>query len=228
MKIKTFIALFFIVALISSASGQKDKHFEIGFQGGYGSVWIINQNNYGLAEMDYEYTWGGGYNFQAGYNFTENIGLFSEVGILNQGQKYKDDGAGHTEIQRDVQLKYLNAPIIKEIIPGKGDWLFWGGDNVIDHLKASSPLSSETLEKFRKIHEDRYQYCKKRGIKYLFIVPPNKSSVYKEYLPDWLKGLKSLSHFVEVCVSQIEIVVEAGFKETAFGEVSSVHFDQEL
>lgn len=111
MKLRTLTTLLFLFAVFTSATAQKDKHFEIGLQGGYGSVWIINQNNYGLPEMDYEYTWGGGFNFQAGYNFTKNIGLFTEVGILNQGQQYKDEGAGKSEIARAIDLKYLNVPV---------------------------------------------------------------------------------------------------------------------
>lgn len=94
-----------------------------------------------------------------------------------------------------ISLEFLDVPVIKDIIPGKEGWLFWGGDSVIDHCKAGAPLSLETLEKFKKIHEERYHYCAKRGIKYLFIVPPNKSSVYTEYLPDWFSDSKSVSHY---------------------------------
>ena len=47
-----------------------------------------------------------------------------------------------------IHFKYLDAKVMKEIIPGKEGWLFWGGDKVIDHMKASRPLS-ETM------HSDR-------------------------------------------------------------------------
>ena len=111
MKIRTLTTLLLVSFMITSVTAQKAKHFDIGLQGGYGSVWILNQNNYGLPEMDYEYTWGGGFNFQAGYNFSEQMGVFSEIGVLNLGQKYKDKGAGNSEIKRSVELKYLNVPV---------------------------------------------------------------------------------------------------------------------
>jgi len=110
MKLKTLITVLIVCATVTFATAQQEKHFEIGLQGGYGSVWIINQNNYGLTEMDYEYTWGGGFNFQAGYNFTDNLGLFTEVGLLNQGQNYKDTW-GNNDVKREVKLKYLNVPV---------------------------------------------------------------------------------------------------------------------
>ena len=110
MKLRTLFTALIVCATVTIATAQKDKHFEVGLQGGYGSVWIINQNNYGLTEMDYEYTWGGGFNRQLGYNFNENIGLFTEVGMLNQGQNYKDTW-DNKEVKREVSLKYLNVPL---------------------------------------------------------------------------------------------------------------------
>ena len=110
MKLRTLITVLIVCFTVTLSTAQKDKHFEVGLQGGYGSVWIINQNNYGLPEMDYEWTWGGAYNFQAGYNFTEDIGVFTEIGILNQGQKYKDD-RNNSEYKREVKLKYMNWPV---------------------------------------------------------------------------------------------------------------------
>ncbi len=110
MKPRTLITLLLVCVALTTVTAQKAKHFEIGLQGGYGSVWIINQNNYGIQEMDYEYTWGGGFNFQAGYNFNNNIGVFTEVGVLNQGQKYQDV-LHNEEVKRSVDLKYLNIPV---------------------------------------------------------------------------------------------------------------------
>jgi hypothetical protein len=110
MKLKSLLTAVILIAAISNVYAQKEKHFEVGIHGGYGSVWIINQNNYGLTEMDYEYTWGGGYNLQLVYNFTENIGLFTEVGIMNQGQDYTDEW-GNQSVERSLKLNYLNVPL---------------------------------------------------------------------------------------------------------------------
>ena len=89
---------------------------------------------------------------------------------------------------------HLKLPVIKDVILGKGGFLFWAGDHVLDHLRASAPLSNDTLEAFRKIHEARYDYCAERGIKYLFVLPPNKSTVYPEYLPDHISQVLPMSH----------------------------------
>ncbi len=111
MKSKTLITFIIIGLAITTANAQKDKHFEIGLQGGFGSTWVINQNNYGLEEMDYDYKFGPMFNLQLGYNFNESIGLFTEIGTSAQGQKYFDTW-GNNDIEREVKLNYLNVPLL--------------------------------------------------------------------------------------------------------------------
>lgn len=118
MKSRTLITLLLISIAVTTATAQKAKHFEVGLQGGYGSHWIINQNNYGLPELDYQPMGGAGFNFQLGYNFTEEIGLFTEIGMTKQGQGYTDDnftypglGLKDATVDRTVNLDYLNIPV---------------------------------------------------------------------------------------------------------------------
>ena len=129
MKIRTLLTVVLVIAGLITVSAQKEKHFEIGAQFGYGSHWIINQNNYGLPELDYDYFWGSGYNFQAGYNFNQDMGIFVEIGVTNQGQKYKDDNYTHAvdgltirfdDVKRNIDLKYLNVPIFFKYSVGEG------------------------------------------------------------------------------------------------------------
>ncbi|MEN8224799.1 MAG: porin family protein [Bacteroidota bacterium] len=118
MKLRTIITLA-LVSLTLTITAQKEKLFEVGLQGGFGSTWILNQNNYGLQEMDYDYHYGGGFNFQAGYNFDNSMGLFTEIGFLKQGQKYKDTWTGDADVKRTINSKYLNIPIFFKYSAGE-------------------------------------------------------------------------------------------------------------
>jgi hypothetical protein len=119
MKLRTLITLVLVTVALSTVTAQKAKHFEVGLLGGYGSSWIINQNNYGLPEMDYDYYYGGGFSIQGGYNFTDNMGLFTEVGMLNSGQSYKDTWEHNAEITRTIDMKYLNIPVFFKYTVGE-------------------------------------------------------------------------------------------------------------
>ena len=120
MKLRTTITLILICFVMVSVNAQKAKKFELGLQAGYSNTWIINQNNYGLPELDYDTYWGLGYNFQAGYNFNNEMGVFIEVGMTNQGQSYKDDKYSHNvdgttiafkDVKRTIDMSYLNIPV---------------------------------------------------------------------------------------------------------------------
>lgn len=111
MKLRTFITLLIIGASISMTMAQKANHFEAGLQGGFGPIFIVNQNNYGLREMDYELKYGAAFNLQLGYNFTENIGLFTEIGKQAMGQKYTDTWENF-DVARDIDMSYLNIPLL--------------------------------------------------------------------------------------------------------------------
>ena len=112
MKARIIIVLFMIGLGFSSANAQKAKRFEVAAKAGVGSSWIINQNNYGLNEMEYEYTLGTAFNLQVGYNFNSNIGLFAEVGTRSQGQDYSDTWNNKNDIKREVSLSYLTVPLL--------------------------------------------------------------------------------------------------------------------
>ncbi len=111
MKLRTTITLILICFVMVSVNAQKAKKFELGLQAGYSNTWIINQNNYGLPELDYDTYWGLGYNFQAGYNFNNEMGVFIEVGMTNQGQNYKGNMNNYNTVERTIDMKYLNVPV---------------------------------------------------------------------------------------------------------------------
>jgi len=111
MKLRTISTVLLLCFAVSTLSAQKEKKFDIGLQAGYNNTWIINQNNYGLSELDYDSYWGLAYNLQLGYNFTNELGLFTEIGISNQGQKYDGNMDQYDVVEREINMSYLNIPV---------------------------------------------------------------------------------------------------------------------
>jgi hypothetical protein len=111
MKSRTIITLMLICFTMAAVKAQKAKKFELGVKAGYNNTWIINQNNYGLPELDYDTYWGLGYNLQLGYNFSSDMGIFTEIGMTNQGQKYMGNMLHYDDVKRTIDMKYLNVPI---------------------------------------------------------------------------------------------------------------------
>lgn len=69
------------------------------------------------------------------------------------------------------------------VVKGKDGWLFFAGDSELADFTGSFHHSQQTLNKWKQTLVDRKMWLNELGISYLFVIPPNKSSVYPEYLP---------------------------------------------
>lgn len=69
---------------------------------------------------------------------------------------------------------------------GKNGWYFYirkeDGDNASDFLKTNL-LTGEALENFKERVKSAADFCKSQNIKFLFVIGPNKHSVYPEFYP---------------------------------------------
>ena len=79
-----------------------------------------------------------------------------------------------------IQVRCLNTSLSSEVVIGKDGWLFYK----TPHSFGADSLSNDTLEKWRHALERRQQWLAQRGIKYLFVVVPDKDGMYPEFLPD--------------------------------------------
>lgn len=77
------------------------------------------------------------------------------------------------------------------VLIGKDGWLYYSGDRMLENWTRESSFNNQDLENWRHLLETRRDWLRARGIKYIFVVPPDKQTVYPEYLPDWIeKGAK--------------------------------------
>ena len=83
--------------------------------------------------------------------------------------------------------QWFGEPAMPDVMTGRDGWYFYTGKRMIDHVTGRARFDDETLEAWRDLLESRRDWLAGRGIAYLFVVPPDKHSVYPEYLPDWLR-----------------------------------------
>jgi len=74
----------------------------------------------------------------------------------------------------------------RDAIVGREGWLYFSGDRMIEDWTRQAAWTERDLQNWRRLLELRRDWLHQRGIKYLFIVPPDKHTVYPEYLPDWM------------------------------------------
>jgi len=82
---------------------------------------------------------------------------------------------------------FHDASAGRPVLIGKDGWLYYSGDAMLENWTRESRFSDQDLENWRHLLETRRDWLRARGIKYVFVVPPDKHTVYPEYLPDWMK-----------------------------------------
>jgi alginate O-acetyltransferase complex protein AlgJ len=96
------------------------------------------------------------------------------------------------------RLKALGVSSNPDVIPGNHGWLFLGGEGVVEYTRALRPLPPVILSELSRILERRRNYFAAHGILYLFVVCPDKESIYPEYYPRYLNKVRPATHLEQV------------------------------
>ena len=105
-----------------------------------------------------------------------------------------------------IRLNFLvKRTILKElefndVLFGKDGWLYYLGEKEMDDSRGITHYDEETLARWAASLERKRQWLAARGIRYLFVIAPNKASIYRENLPSYFRDLHDptgLDEFVQ-------------------------------
>lgn len=82
-----------------------------------------------------------------------------------------------------VRVDWLKTSPSDHVVIGKRNWLFYTIEPVGGDYPTARPFTPEELERWRRLLEARRAWLADRGIAYLFVVAPDKQTVYPEKLP---------------------------------------------
>ncbi len=80
-----------------------------------------------------------------------------------------------------LRMIVLHTPTGRGYVLGDGEWIFVANDGALDDFRGLSPLDEHELEAWKHRLEARRDWLASRGIRYLFVVAPNKESIYPEH-----------------------------------------------
>ncbi len=111
------------------------------------------------------------------------------------------------ELANFIDYKIFHKQIINsEAFKGNNGWFYYinpnGGNNKSDFYKTNL-LTTAELTKFKNSIKNASSWCEKNGIKYLFIVCPNKHSVYPEnYIVKRPEGISRSDQLISIFTEQ--------------------------
>ncbi len=81
----------------------------------------------------------------------------------------------------------LGVSPTEKVIVGKEGWFFYANPedgNVLQDYRNNDPLTEDELAAWQADLEQKHRWLQAQGISYLFVIVPNKHTVYSEYLPN--------------------------------------------
>jgi alginate O-acetyltransferase complex protein AlgJ len=107
--------------------------------------------------------------------------------------------------------KTLGKNPSSNVVEGKEGWLFLGENGTIEDYRGMLPFTPQQLERWREGLERRRAWLARQGIHYLFVLCPDKHSIYAEYMPDRINRVRTqsrLDQFMEYMKkhSRVEIL----------------------
>ncbi|KWT82790.1 alginate O-acetyltransferase AlgX-related protein [Candidatus Magnetominusculus xianensis] len=113
-----------------------------------------------------------------------------------QYTQYFEDNFGF----RDMFIRWNNrfkvtvlktSPIPHQVAFGHDGWLYMTAIDTIEDYRGNAPFKKEELIKIKGTLLARQRWLRERGIDYYLLVPPNKETIYPEYLPEFINKVSS-------------------------------------
>lgn len=109
-----------------------------------------------------------------------------------------------------IKFNLLGVSPSSESVIGKDGWLFYALEGPIVDYPGVTNYDLRSLDKWARTLEIKRAWLEKQGIGYIFVVAPNKSTIYGEFLPDVYKLSRNaaLDQFYDYVIkhTKVEIV----------------------
>jgi len=111
-----------------------------------------------------------------------------------------------------LSLLALGVSPSPKFLCGRDGWVFRADPGVIANARALDPFDVGELEAWRRHLEWKRDWLAVRGIRYAFLLAPQKSTVYPEKLPDWMEPVAEVSRieqfYAHMCAHSDVVVVD--------------------
>lgn len=70
-----------------------------------------------------------------------------------------------------------------DVVVGNQGWLYYGGQNALESYRATRLFTADELAAWVTVFRERRDWLARRGIPYVLLFAPDKSTIYPEHLP---------------------------------------------
>ncbi|MCK9223779.1 MAG: hypothetical protein M0R46_01815 [Candidatus Muirbacterium halophilum] len=92
-----------------------------------------------------------------------------------------------------INNKWFGLPLVNEVLIGEDGWLFFNNKHLMKSYKNLNILDENALLMYKEKFDNFYNTLKENNISFYFFLAPNKSSIYNEFMPPYIKKINDIS-----------------------------------
>jgi len=106
-------------------------------------------------------------------------------------------------IRMDYWMRYfvLHETVFPQVLMGRDGWMYYTHEGNLDYYQRVHPLTEAQQQSIRDNLLSIQSKLEKDGIRFLFVIAPNKETIYPEYLPDGIVRAENPTWADQVLVS---------------------------
>lgn len=140
--------------------------------------------------------------------------VFQVQKFFSDMDSYLNDHFGFREwmvyrYQREIRKRFADVETLTKVMKGTDNWYFFTGDGMLQDFTGKRLRSDSELTEWIEAYRGKQRWLEEQGIRYLLIVPPNKMTVYKEFLGEAWVVQRGKTRF-----SQIKEIMQESDKST--------------
>jgi hypothetical protein len=116
---------------------------------------------------------------------------------------YLNDHFGYREwmiyrYQRELRKRFPDSQDSVKVLKGADNWYFNTDNRLLEDFTGRNLLSDNNLNKWILSYNNKQKWLAQRGVHYLLIVPPNKQTIFSEFIGEALRSHKGTSRFTQI------------------------------
>jgi hypothetical protein len=123
--------------------------------------------------------------------------------VFSSVDAYLNDHFGYRDFfiqryHREMKKRFGQTGLYSKVLLGREGWYFYTAWNQLEDYQGKNLLKESELHEWIATHNARAKWLGKLGIEYLLMAPPEKHSIYPEFLPKEVQKLKKTSRFEQL------------------------------
>lgn len=125
-------------------------------------------------------------------SFPDSLSHFQD--FFSDIDQYLNDHFGYREwfvyrYQREVGKRFDDASNVTQVLKGTDNWYFFTGHAMLENFTGRNLRSDKALDSWIQAYQQKRSWLESKGIRYLFVVPPNKITIYSEFVGEpWINN----------------------------------------